>query len=134
MCACVSVTCISCVPVCVCPCLCPYVCVCLYVVCCACVSVFACVLPHLYSGVCCASVQFMCTFRGPDGDTMYSILGNTIHVQKAWYTNRHRISSQYKHAQVHKSPDGLLLGSCGTYSGPSGAVFLATKGPQWCPM
>ena len=69
-------------------------------------SVFACVLPHLYSGVCCASVQCMCTFRGPDGDTMYSILGDMIHVQKAWYTNRHRISSQYKHAQVHK---GLLV-------------------------
>ena len=67
-----------------------------------CVSVFACVLPHLYSGVCVcyASVQCLCTFRVPDGDTMYSILGDTIHVQKAWYTNLHRISGVYKHAQV----------------------------------
>ena len=63
-------------------------------------SVFACALPHLYSGVCYASVQCMCTFRVPDGDTMYSILGDMIHVQKAWYTNLHRISGLYKHAQV----------------------------------
>ena len=32
------------------------------------------------------------------------------------------------------SPDGLLLGSCGGYSEPAGAVFLAIQGPQWCPM
>ena len=66
---CVS-TCITRVPV--------SVCVCVFV--CACVSVFACVLPHLFSGVCFASVQCMCTFRGPNGDTMYSILGDMIHV------------------------------------------------------
>ena len=35
---------------------------------CACVCM--CVLSHVYSGVCYASVQCMCTFRGPDGDTM----------------------------------------------------------------
>ena len=47
-----------------------------------------------------ASVQCTCTFRVPDGDTMYSILGDKIHVQKAWYTNLHRIGGLYKHAQV----------------------------------
>ena len=68
----------------------------LYVVCerfCMCIATFIqwCV---------CASVQCLCTFRVPDGDTMYSILGDTIHVQKAWYTNLHRISGLYRHAQV----------------------------------
>ena len=55
-----------------------------------------------YSGVCVMQVcnVCVCTFRLPDGDTMYSILGDTIHVQKAWYTNLHRISGLYKHAQV----------------------------------
>ena len=56
----------------------------LYVVCehfCMCIATFIqwCV---------CASVQCLCTFRVPDGDTMHSILGDTIHVQKAWYTNQ----------------------------------------------
>ena len=61
-------------------CVCVYfMCACVYVrihVCCVCVcvNIFACVLPHLYSGVCYASVQCICTLRGPDGDTMYSIL------------------------------------------------------------
>ena len=102
VCACVSVracvcVCLRVLHVCLCvrACVRMRVCVCV----CACVSVFAFVLRHLYSGVCCASVQY----RGPDGDTMYSILGDTIHVQKAWYTNQHRFSSVYKHAQVHKS-------------------------------
>ena len=102
VCVCVCVLCVCpCVPVCPCPC--PYVwvyvmCVSvyLYVVCerfCMCIATFIqwCV---------CASVQCLCTFRVPDGDTMYSILGDMIHVQKAWYTNLHRISGLYRHAQV----------------------------------
>ena len=48
----------------------------------------------------CVLCKYVCTFRVPDGDTMYSILGDTIHVQKAWYTNLHRISGLYRHAQV----------------------------------
>ena len=63
-----------------------------------CVSVFVCAF--IQWCVCYASVQCLCTCRGPDGDTMYSILGDTIHVQKAWYTNLHRISGLYKHVQV----------------------------------
>ena len=59
-------------------------------------SVFACVLPHLYSGVCVMQMCNVCVhLEYPDGDTMYSILGDTIHVQKAWYTNLHRISGLY---------------------------------------
>ena len=59
-----------------------------------------CIATFIQWCVCYASVQCTCTFRVPDGDTMYSILGDTIHVQKAWYTNIHRISGLYKHAQV----------------------------------
>ena len=75
----------------VCVCVCP-VCACVSVCCvCACVSVFVCVLPHLYNGVC---VMQVCNVRVHLEDQigtqcMYndSILGDTIHVQKAWYTN-----------------------------------------------
>ena len=59
-----------------------------------------CIATFIQWCVCYAGVQCTCTFRVPDGDTMYSILGDKIHVQKAWYTNLHRIGGLYKHAQV----------------------------------
>ena len=65
---------VVCVPVCV-----VYVCVC--VLSCVCVCVCMCMWPHVYSGVCYASVQCMCTFRRPTaGDTI--CVGNTMHVQR----------------------------------------------------
>ena len=84
-CVCISVVCVSvsCVGV--------HVCVCMCLCVCACVC--ACVLPHVCV-LCNASMQCMCTFRGPDGDTMYvqRFYPWTINVQKAWYTNCNRIS------------------------------------------
>ena len=74
------------------------VCVCVSI-CSVCERFCMCIATFIQRCVC-ASVQCLCTFRVPDGDTMYSILGDTIHVQKAWYTNMHRISGLYRHAQV----------------------------------
>ena len=61
---------------CLCVCLCACVSVRVYHVC-ACVSVCA----HAYSGVCYASVQYMCTCRGPDGDTLYIQWSNPMGMQ-----------------------------------------------------
>ena len=59
MCLCVFVMCV---------CLCMCICVSVYVVC---VFVCVCVFCHIRTVVCYASVQCICTFRGPDGDTKY---------------------------------------------------------------
>ena len=55
-------------------------------------SVLACeLLPHLYSGVCVMQVCNVCVHLDNQmgAQSMYSncILGDTIHMQKAWYTN-----------------------------------------------
>ena len=50
---------------------------------------------HLYSGVCVMQVCNVCVHVEDQMGTQC-----TIHVQKAWYTNLHRISGLYKHAQV----------------------------------
>ena len=41
-----------------------------------------CIATFIQWCVCYASVQCTCTFRVPDGDTMYSILGDKIHDRK----------------------------------------------------
>ena len=55
---------------------------------CDCVCLCASALPHVYSGVCYASVQYMCTFRGPDGDKMYIQRSNPMRIQ---YMHKHSI-------------------------------------------
>ena len=75
MCLCVCL----CISVCACRvCVCVRACLCVYVVC---VPVFVSVCAHAYSGVCYASVQYMCTCRGPDGDTLYIQWSNPIGMQ-----------------------------------------------------
>ena len=75
MCLCVCL----CISVCACRvCVCVHACLCVYV---ECVPVFVSVCAHAYSGVCYASVQCMCTCRGPYGDTLYIQWSNPMGMQ-----------------------------------------------------